>query len=726
MMHLLDRMNDIARPTRRSFFKLSVGAGAGLALGVYGLGTRSAGAATGTTFNPFVQIGTDGRVTVLCKHLDKGQGTASGLATLVADELDAAHDQIDIAFAPANAELYNNLAFGTVQGTGGSTAIPNSFMQYREAGAAARAMLLEAAAQDWGVDAASLVIKDGEISDGAGNSATFGDFAEAASALPLPEAVQLKTAAEWVYIGKDFPRLDVPIKSSGAAGVYGMDQQLDDMLVAVLAKSPKFGGKVKSYDATEALAVKGVVDVIQIPQGIAVLAESTWPAISARDLVQIDWDFTEAETRSSGAIREAYLELANQEGAEVRHDGDPVAALDDAEQVIESTFSFPFLAHAPMEPVDVTILFDGERAQLWTGSQIQTLDQSIAASVLGIEPTNVEVHTLWAGGSFGRRAIYDSHYAAEAAALAKAWGKAQPIKLVYTREDDIRGGYYRPAYVHKVRAGVDADGNIKGWHHHIVGQSILKGTMFEQALVHNGIDDTSVEGVSDASYAIPDFRVELTTTDVRVPGLWWRSVGHTHTAYVMEAMMDQVAHGAKRDAIEIRRAYLADDARKLGVLDKVAEASNWDAGPAEGRFRGVAVHKSFNSYVAQVAEISLADSGRIKVEKVWCAVDCGIAVNPDNIRAQMEGGIGYGLGAILRNEITLTDGAVDQANFDSYEPLRIDDMPDVEVHIVDSTEPPTGVGEPGTPPIGPAVANAIFAATGQMPVDLPLSRGGLV
>jgi isoquinoline 1-oxidoreductase beta subunit len=738
MMHLLNQASalpfaHLATPTRRGFLKLSVGAGAGLAIGVtLPLEAKAATASTqaASAFNPFVEIMEDGSVQVVIKHLDKGQGPATGLSTLVAEELDAAWEQMTVRFAPANAALYNNLQWGEVQGTGGSSAIPNSFEQYRKAGATARAMLIAAAADDWGVPAEEITIEAGVISHASGQSAGFGDFAGKAAELAVPEDVTLKSPEAWVYIGKSFPRLDTKMKSEGAVGVYGMDHQMEDMLIATLAVSPKFGGVVQSFDAEAAKAVRGVVDVIQVPQGVAVLATSTWPAIKARDLLDITWDFSGAETRSSADIMTSYLELADAPGAPVKAIGDAEAGIADAAGVVEATYQFPFLAHAPMEPIDVTVLFDGESANFWTGSQLQTLDQNIGASVLGIDPSKVSVETLWAGGSFGRRAIYNSHYVAEAAAIAKTWhgmsGKAQPIKLVYTREDDIRGGYYRPAYVHKIRAGVTADGQVAGWHHRIVGQSILKGTMFEAMLVHDGIDKTSVEGVEDTPYTIGNFAVELNTTDVQVPGLWWRSVGHTHTAYAMETMVDQLAKAADRDPVEFRRDMLSNDPRKLGVLDLVAEKSGWGEPVPAGRARGVAVHKSFSTYVAQVVEISQADDGVIKVEKVWCAVDCGIAVNPDNIASQMEGGIGYGLGAILRNEITLTEGEVDQGNFDSYEPLRIEDMPDIEVHIVPSAEPPTGVGEPGTPPIGPAVANAIFAATGSMPTKLPLSQEGLV
>lgn len=735
MMHLLNQSNALpfapVVPTRRGFLKLSAAAGAGLVIGVNIPLAKSADATEmPASFNPFVEVMDDGKVRVVIKHLDKGQGPATGLATLVAEELDAAWDQMVVRFAPANAALYNNLQWGEVQGTGGSSAIANAFEQYRRAGATARAMLLAAAADAWGVSADELSIEAGMITHASGKSAGFSEFADKAAALPVPDDVTLKSQDQWVYIGKSFPRLDSKMKSEGAVGIYGMDHQMGDMLVATLATSPKFGGTVQSFDAEAAKGVRGVVDVIQVPQGVAVLATSTWPAIKARDLLDVQWDFSSAETRSSSDIMASYLELADEPGAPVKAVGDADAGIAGAHSVVEATYQFPFLAHAPMEPIDVTVQFDGESATFWTGSQLQTLDQNIGASVLGIDPSKVTVETLWAGGSFGRRAIYDSHYVAEAAMIARTWyetsGKVQPIKLVYTREDDIRGGYYRPAYVHKIKAGVTADGKVAGWHHRIVGQSILKGTMFEAMLVHDGIDHTSVEGVEDTPYTLDNFAVELNTTDVRVPGLWWRSVGHTHTAYAMETMVDQLAKAAGRDPVDFRRDMLSNDARKLGVLDLVAEKSGWGQEVPAGRSRGVAVHKSFSTYVAQVVEISQRDDGVIKVEKVWCAVDCGIAVNPDNIASQMEGGIGYGLGAILRNEITLSEGAVDQGNFDSYEPLRIDDMPDIEVHIVPSAEPPTGVGEPGTPPIGPAVANAIFALNGNMPTKLPLSQEGLV
>ena len=712
--------------SRRDFLKFTALAGAGLVIGVrFGSGPAGAAAGDGPNFTPFIRIDTDSTVTVFSKHLDKGQGSATGLATLVAEELDATWVQTKVEFAPANVELYKNLLFG-IQGTGGSTAMANSFEQYRRAGATARVMLIQAASKRWAAPESEITISQGIVKHSSGKTATFGELAEAAAHTAVPETVTLKTPDRWVYIGKSFPRVDTYNKTVGAPDTFGMDVHLDDMLVAVLARPPKWGGTVKSFDSAAARQVRGVVDVLEIPQGVVVLAKSTWPAIRGREALKIEWDFSAAEQRSTKQLELEYKAMANREGITFRSDGDAASALADAAHVVEATYVFPYLAHAPMEPIDITILFKDGKATLWTGSQLQTLDQNVTAAVLGIQPQDVAIHTLWAGGSFGRRAIYDSHYAGEAAAIAKAWGKPQPIKLVYTREDDIRGGYYRPMYVHKVQAGVDANGKLTAWHHRVVGQSLMIGTAFEGFAVHEGIDETSVEGIHDATYAIPNFRGEVHNAAVKVPVLWWRSVGHTHTAYAMETMIDRAAKAAGRDPLEFRLDLLAGDKRKTGVLKLVAEKANWGAPLAQGRWRGIAVQKSFNSYVAEIAEVSRRANGTFKVEKVWCAVDCGVPVNPDNIRAQMEGGIGYGLGTVLRNAITLTDGAVDQDNFDSYEPIRIDEMPGIEVHIVPSSEAPTGVGEPGVPPIGPAVANAIFAATGEMPAELPLTRLGLV
>ncbi len=721
----------LTTPSRRGFLKLSAGAGAGLVIGLKlpalaGSGTGARAATGDGVFNPFVRIAPDDTVTVIIKHLDKGQGSATGLATLVAEELDARPDQVQVEYAPADTPVYKNLAFG-VMGTGGSTAMANSFMQYREAGATARAMLKDAAVKQWGVALADLEVKDGKVTHAkSGRSASFGELADAASALEPPAEVVVKKPADWVYIGKGFPRVDVVNKSHGAPNTYGMDLHLDDMVVAVLQKPARFGATLAALDDAETRAVPGVIDVVPLPVGIAVIAKSTWPALKGRSLLKAEWDDSKAETRSTDTMLQEWAARSQEPGTVARSDGDTAKALADAAQVIEADYTFPYLAHAPMEPLDITIRFDGEKAEIWTGSQLQTIDQGVAAAVLGIPPQNVAINTMWAGGSFGRRAIADGHYAGEAAMLAKAWGKPVPIKLVYSREDDIKGGYYRPSYAIKAKVALDKDGNATGLYFHNVGQSIFSGTPFEAVLVRNGIDSSMVEGVEDMTYAIPNVQVEATMKPSAVPVLWWRSVGHTQNAYMMETMIERAARAAGKDPVAFRLALLKGDPRKTGVLKKAAEMANWDAGPPQGRHRGVAVHRSFNTYVAEIAEVSQADDGTFKVEKVWCAVDCGVPINPDNIKAQMEGGIGYGLGAILRNQITMTDGLVDQANFDTYEPLRISDMPDVEVAVIASAEAPTGAGEPGTPPIGPAVANAILAATGKAYTDLPLSKHGLV
>jgi isoquinoline 1-oxidoreductase beta subunit len=441
-----------------------------------------------------------------------------------------------------------------------------------------------------------------------------------------------------------------------------------------------------------------------------------------RQALRIDWDESRAEARGSDELFAAYRALAGQPGARARRDGDPDAALAGAARVLEAVYEFPYLAHAPMEPLDCVIRLAPDGCEVWAGSQLPTIDQAVVARVVGLPPDRVRIHTLLAGGSFGRRATPDADVAGEAASIAKAIGGRQPVKLVWTREDDITGGRYRPLYVHRLRAGLDTSGRIVGWEHRIVGQSILKGTPFEAGLVKNGIDPSSVEGATSLPYDIPAVGVELHTTEVGVPVLWWRSVGSTHTAFSTETFLDELARATWQDPVDVRRTLLRRHPRHLGVLELAAQKAGWGQPLPTGRARGVAVHESFNSVVAHVAEVSLGPDGLPRVERVVCAVDCGIAINPDAIRAQMEGGLGYGLGAALWSEVTLVEGRVQQSNFDTYRPLRIEDMPVVEVHIVPSAAAPTGVGEPGVPPIAPAVANALFHLTGQRVRRLPFAR----
>lgn len=706
---------------RRGFLRLSVGTGAGLVIGAY-LPVKAATSAQAAetahaVFNPFVTITPANKVIVLSKHLDKGQGTATGLATLVADELDADWSQMVAEFAPANAALYKNSLFG-VQGTGGSTAMANSFEQYRKAGAAAKQMLVAAAAQAWKTDAANITVAKGVVTDGT-HKATFGELAAAAAKQTVPTNVALKDPKDFVYIGKSFARLDQKAKIA-AEPIFTQDIHLPDMLVAVIARPPRFGGKPGTVESAQAKAVKGVSDVVTIPGGVAVLASSTWGAIKGREALQVAWDESAADKRGTAELLQEYQALAAKQGLSVRKDGDAEQAISGAKTVIDAEFVFPFLAHAPMEPLNAVLQFKNGRATLWSGSQLQTVDQSVTAAILGIKPEDVAIETQWAGGSFGRRAVYNSDYVAEVAHIVKALGTDKPVKLVWTREDDIKGGYYRPMYVHKVKVGLTAAGKIVGWHHRIVGQSIMDGTAFAEMSIKNGIDTTSVEGVSDTPYTIPNYEVEVHNTKFGASPLWWRSVGHTHSAYVMETLIDEIAARTGQDPVAFRLAMLEKHPRHAAVLKLAAEKAGWGSPLPAGVARGVAVHESFKSFVAQVAEVRIVD-GQAKVDRVVCAVDCGLPINPDNIVAQVEGGIGFGLGAILHSHVTLTDGVVDQTNFGDYEVLRFNEMPKVDVHIVPSTEPPTGIGEPGTPPIGPAVANAVAMLTGQRIRSLPLA-----
>jgi isoquinoline 1-oxidoreductase subunit beta len=718
---------DLPRPSRRQFLVGAAAAGAGLTIGFHvplGPVSHALAADKVNPINAYLRIGPDGTVTVLSAHMDGGQGIYTGIATLVAEELDADWSQLRVEGAAGNPKLYGNVTWGgTVQGTGGSSSIPSSWERYRHAGAVARAMLVEAAAQEWGVPAGEVRVERGVISHPSGKSASFGDLADRAAGVTPRAEVKLKDPSAWVYIGNEkLRRLDSVAKTTGVQQ-FPIDVRLPGMLTAVLARPPLFGARASSFDAAAARQVKGVVEVVETPRGVAVVARDTWSALKGRDALSVVWDESAAETRSSADLMAQYKELARSgKVATARNEGDIAGALSGAAQVLEAEFEFPYLAHAAMEPLDAVARFENGTLEIWAGHQMPDLYQAVGAQIMGIEPARVKLHVMTPGGFFGRRAVPDADVIVEVVSVLKATGARAPVKVLWTREDDTKGGRYRPMYYHTMKAGLDVGGELIAWHHRIVGQSILAGTPFESMLVKNSVDQTSVEGASNLPYAVPNVLVDLVTTEVQVPVLWWRSVGSTHTAYSTEVFIDQLAHAAGRDPVEFRRRLLRDHPRHLGVLNLVAEKAGWDKPLPEGRFRGVAVHESFNTYVAQVAEISLKDDGSIRVERVVCAVDCGIPINPDIIKAQMEGGIGFGLGAILKGEITLDGGRVEQANFDTYRMLTIEEMPWVEVHIVPSTESPTGVGEPGVPPIGPAVANAVYAATGKQIQVLPFSR----
>ncbi|MFM0286018.1 xanthine dehydrogenase family protein molybdopterin-binding subunit [Paraburkholderia megapolitana] len=721
-------LKDVVRPSRRTFLKATgTVAAVGLIVGFEWVGTgRRALAATlpNAEFvpNAFVRVAPDNSITIIAKHVEMGQGAYTGLATILAEELDANWQDVRVESAPADAKRYANLAFGTIQGTGGSSAMANSWMQMREAGAKARAMLVSAAAAQWQVPATELTTRDGSVHHTASNrTATYGSLASAAARLPVPDKVTLKSPQDFRLIGQQLPRVDVPPKTNGTAQ-FTLDVTFPGMLVALLQRPPLFGATVKSFDASAAKAVPGVVSVVQVPGGVAVVAKGFWAAKQGRDALKVEWDDTKAEKRSSDAIMSEYRQLAEKPGASAKKVGDATQALAGAAKKVSATYSFPYLAHAPMEPLDAVVKLTADSCEIWAGDQFQTVDQGNAARTAGLDPQQVKIHTLYAGGSFGRRANVWSDYIVEAVSIAKALGaNGTPVKLQWTREDDIHGGLYRPMYFHKLDAGLSADGKLVGWRHRIVGQSIIAGTPFAAGMIKDGIDATSVEGAANIAYAIPNVSVELTTTQTGVPVLWWRVVGSSHTAFAVEAFIDEAAHAAGKDPFVFRRDLLAEEPRMRAVLELAAQKAGWDpATPLpKGRGRGIAVAEAFKTFVAQVAEVSVDKDGNVKVERVVCAVDCGTPINPDIITAQMEGGIGFGLGAALHSAITLKDGRVEQNNFDTYQVLRMSEMPKVEVHIVQSGEAPTGVGEPGVAPVGPAVANAIFAATGKRIHVLP-------
>lgn len=721
---------------RRSFLK---GAASGAALLLVGVGTNGALAAAGrdAQLNPFVKIGDDGKVIAIIKHFEMGQGPSTGLSTLIAEEIGLRMDQIDFEFAPAQPQHYGNFFFGEfqgmkIQGTGGSTAMANSFMQYRMAGAAAREMLIAAAAQEWAVGAADIDIVEGVIT-GAGRTAPLGDFVAAAAQMAAPAEPRLKRPEDWRLIGNpDLRRLDSPAKTNGTAR-FAMDVHLPNQMVAVIARSPRMGGRVDNFDATAAQSVKGFIQALPLPTqtGIVVYAESTWQAFQAREALEITWDYSKAENRGSDQVK---MEIVSALNADPDHNVNNTdkAAVDDAmanaAKVVEEMFYFPLLAHAPMEPLTCTIEANTDGGvTLHDGCQSPSAPMFAFAQIFKLPFEKIRINTMFAGGSFGRRGTQLADYQVEAALAFVMTDRSRPVKLVWSREDDLRSGSYRPAFGHKVRVGLDARGDIVAWDHRIAGQSIYRDTPLAATRVIDGVDRTSVEGVADSLYRIPGMFVGLTDTKKATEVIWWRSVGHTHTGHVMEVMMDRAARAAGRDPVDFRLDYLRDgedQMRKAAVLRLAAEKGNWGRAP-HGRSQGIAVHKSFGTYVAELVEVSGDASSGIKIEKVTCAVDCGIPVNPDIIRAQIESGVGYGIGHAMRNEITLTDGEVDQQNFPDYAPLRIGDIGTISVHIVPSTQAPTGVGEPGTPPSAPALVNAVFA-TGHAVASLPMNKDGVV
>ncbi|OQP49979.1 xanthine dehydrogenase family protein molybdopterin-binding subunit [Niastella populi] len=668
--------------------------------------------------NAFLNILTDNNVKIVLSHVEMGQGIWTTLPMLIAEELDCDWNKVTVEHAPPG-QPFVHTVYG-IQITGGSSSTWSEFDRYRNAGATARAMLIEAGAKKMNVDTANCRTEKGFVIAG-DKRISYGELTEAAGKLPPPANVTLKDKKDWQYLGKPTKRLDAKAKVNGQAA-FGLDVYFPGMLTAVVAHAPVFGGTVRSFDATAAKTVKGVREVIKIPTGIAVIADHFWAAKKARDVLKIEWNNGPGENFSTAGLFESYKKLAAAKGIPAGNAGNVDTALPATKKQLNATYQFPYLAHAPMEPLNCTVKLDANSCEIWTGTQLPMHDQAVAAKILGFKPDQVKINIQFLGGGFGRRATPTSDFVAEAVEIARASKKF--IKLVWSREDDIRGGYYRPAFLHQVNIGIGENGLPAAWKHTLVGQSIFKGTPFE-GWMKDGIDNTAVEGVNDSPYlqSVPNYNIDLHLPTAPVSVLWWRSVGHTHTAFVMETLIDELAHEAGQDPVAYRRALLKSK-RHLDVLNLVAEKSGWNDPLPAGRFRGIAVHESFASFVAQVAEISI-EQGHLKVHRVVCAIDCGLAINPEGVRAQMESGIIFGLTAVLYGDITLEKGRVKQRNFHDYKMLRMNETPLMEIHIADSTEKMGGAGEPGVPPLAPAIANAIFAATGKRVRRLPLERSML-
>jgi isoquinoline 1-oxidoreductase subunit beta len=718
---------------RRSFLRVSAAAAGGLLVSLYvdlpALAQEGNPAAPSKPYpsyppDAFVHIRPDGKIVITVNRLEFGQGVHTSLPMILADEMDADWSQVVAELAPA-ADVYKDPVFG-IQMVGGSGSIAHSFRQYRELGGRTRAMLVAAAAEKWKVAPGECRTEASVVHGPGGKSATYAELADAAAKQPVPAAVQLKDPSKFRLIGQKVRRLDSRPKCDGSLK-FGLDLDLPGMKTAVVAHPPVFGGRVKSLDDKDARGVEGVREVFEIPlvkgSGVAVVADKFWTAKQARDRLKIDWDLSAVEHADTAQLRTKYKELARTSGNVAVNRGDPKAmdAIAAANRLVVE-YEFPYLAHTPMEPLNTTIRFDGDRAETWAGSQFQTGDQGAIAEVLGLKPEQVTFHTEMAGGGFGRRAVIDSHVQREAAAIAKRL-RGTPVKLVWTREDDVQGGYYRPMHVHRVEIGIGRDGMPAAWRHVIVGQSIVSGTPFASMLVKNGVDQTAVEGVTDTHYNLPNFHVSAHHPTVNVPVLWWRSVGHTHSGFVMETLIDELATRAKADPIVYRRKLLKADAGKLRrALDLMDQKSApWRTKLPQGHAVGIACHESFETGVACAVDVSI-ENKRPKIHRVTIALDSGIAVNPLTIESQFQAGVGFGLTQLMANgAITLKNGRVEQRNFDGYTPPYIVDAPvAVDVHIVPSTEAPTGCGEPPVPVISPAVVNALARLTGKRHRTLPL------
>ncbi len=720
-------VNDFKMPvevSRRTFLQTSIGASGALLFAFdlpgFGGGRRSlfaeaeAAEDSGVKYPPssFIRVEPDGTTVFQINMLEMGQGVNTSMAQLLAEEMDADWSKVRSESAPVD-PVFNHTMYGT-QLTGGSTALKSSYDQHRMIGAMARAMFLQAAAEKWGVPANTLRTENGTVI-GEKGTFTYAELAPEVAKQKPPVKVELKDSTRFKYIGKPMERMDARDKVTGKAQ-YGLDVQLPGMLYCVVARPPVFGAKVKSVKDAAARATPGVKNVIQLSDRVAVLAENTYAARMGRDAIEVQWETTGKEGVSSETILASYREAAKVPGAIAENKGNVEGELERAPKKIEAEFYFPYLAHACMEPMNCTINYDGSKCEIWSGHQMPTVDRDTAAATLGLDKEKVLVRTTYAGGSFGRRASKNSDYVVEACQIAKE--AKVPLKVFWTREDDMKGGYYRPYTLHKVSLGLDASGTPRAWDHRIVGQSPVGDSIFEKAMVKNGIDLTSVEGVANSHYAMPNRRVTLALERQHVPALWWRSVGLTHSAFVMETLLDELAQEAKKDPLDFRLDLLKSSPRHVEVLKLLKKHSPWGKPAPEGHAYGLAIQESLDTVVGQVAEVSMVD-GQPRVHRVWATVHCGRVVNPEGARQQVEGGILYGLSAALYGKIPIVNGAPTADNFNDYPVVRMSEAPEVKTFFVETTDNPTGLGEPGVPPIAPAVANAVYRLTKKRVRSLP-------
>lgn len=727
---------------RRDFLKAATASSGGLVLSLSLAGC--AGSPIGFseesgTWRPdaWLELTPDDQVFFTLARVEMGQGTYTGLSTLIAEELGVVPERIQVRFAPVGSE-YNNPLY-KLQLTGGSTSLTSSWEPLRVAGASAREMLVAAAARVWDVSPSTCAVQDGRVIHPNGSdSLGYGQLVELAAKESVPDEPRLKPAGEWQYIGKSRGRLDAMAKSTGTAQ-YGIDVDLPGMVYAVVTRPPRIGATVASFNASKAMEMPGVIDVFEIDRGVAVVADKYWRARKAQQQLLIEWDTDEALSVSNASVMDFYRKAADEDsGVNERDEGDIDEAFESAGRMIEAVYEQPYLAHATMEPMNATALYHGDRMEVWAPTQAPDLGRIAVARVTDLSPDDVDIHTTFLGGGFGRRLTQD--YIEEAAAVAYKVGK--PVKLIWSREDDTRHDLYRPAMLHRMKASI-SDGKVTGWHHQIVGPQIidwyvrnaapaqypwapkfLYDTLGKVGLMTEGLltpkDLSAIEGAVDYPYQVPNLEVRHTHADPGVPVTWWRSVGHSHNGFAVETFMDELAHELAQDPFQFRRGLLQHEPRHLAVLEKAAELGGWDTPVANGRARGIALHRSFGTYVAQVVEASIEGS-EIRIHRVACAVDCGQVVNPDIVRDQIESGVIFGLSAALYGNITFENGAVKESNFHDYQVLRHHQRPQIDVVVLESDEAPTGVGEPGVPPVIPALGNALFALSGKRQRTLPLT-----